>query len=241
MFRVLRQGWRGLAAAKPCCRTKPSTPFRGGGTGQRQIFTSTQPHVGNLRKARTILHSSIYGTVYLSIALLVTDEKLDWSTRQNVGIEAVQEITHAESHEEQLERFWALGPALLKAHSGRDAVLHEPIRPTEDSGLADDLSVRVMTVPDPESPGKNLALCQAAFVEGEEPEFYVATHSDRMSDAAHSLFPEFEKFAKDHHATKGALLIIHPDGNWYCLYYDGARWLNMIFLEWQTAASMGMP
>lgn len=241
MFRVFQQCCRGFSAARPHLGTKVPAQFHVARRPASERVFSNVRRAQNYGKASLVLRSGIYGTIYLSIALLVTDESLDWATRQNVGIEAVQEITHAESHEEQLDRFWALGPALLKAHSGQDAEHHEPLKPSEESGLAEDLVVRLMTAPDPEVPGQNLVLCQAAFVEEEVPDFYVATHSDRMSDAAHSLFPEFEQFTKDHNATKGALLIIHPDGNWYCLYYDGKRWLNMIFLEWQTAASMGIP
>jgi hypothetical protein len=242
MFRAFRQGWRSFSAPTPHFSPSPRvTPLARGSqqTRWRRAHSSTSRGTERARQP-VVLRSGIYGTIYLSIALLVTDEQLDWTTRQSAGMEAVHEVTHAETHEEQLKRFWALGPALLKAHSGKDVQHHEPIQPTEDSGLADDLEVRLMTVPDPETPGATLVLCQAAFVDEEEPEFYVATHYDRMSDAAHSLFPDFEKFAKSYNSAKGALLIIHPDGNWYCLYYDGHRWLNMIFLEWQTAASIGL-
>ncbi|KAH6658511.1 hypothetical protein BKA67DRAFT_656701 [Truncatella angustata] len=242
MFRVFREGWRSLSAAKPHFSPTATTRYR---ISQRLLKQRVQSSFSRQPRGPasqyTVLRSGFYGTIYLSIALLVTDETLDWTTRQNVGIEAVQEITRAETHEEQLKRFWALGPALLKAHTGTDVQHHDPIQPTEDSGLEEDLEVRTMTAPDPESPGTDLLLCQAAFVHEEEPEFYVSTHHNRMADAAHSLSPGFEEFARSQNVKKGALLLIHPDGNWYCLYYDGRRWLNMIFLEWQTAESMGLP
>jgi hypothetical protein len=181
--------------------------------------------------------------VFLSIALLVTDESLDWSTRQSAATQVVQEITGAPDHATQLHNFWAVGPALLQAHAGADAVRHHAastVRPTDDSGLADELEVRLMTAPDPEIPGTTLMLCQAAFVREEEPDFYVATHHDRMLDAAMALIPALEDFAKGYAPARGAMLVLYPDGNWYCLYFDGCRWLNMIFLEWQTAETMGL-
>ncbi|KAI4596829.1 hypothetical protein KJ359_005173 [Pestalotiopsis sp. 9143b] len=245
MFWMVRQALRGLPLAKPRFSPRVSLSTR---TAQRahtqgaqwQRAQPSQARRGQLPKQFAALRSGTYGTIFLSIALLVTDETLDWPTRQSLGIQAVDDVLNAETHEQQLEAFWILGEALLKAHSGTTPDFHEPIRPEEESGLADDLVVRLMTVPDPETPGKNLVLCQAAFIDEEDPEFYVATHSDRMADAAHSLFSGFEEFAKSHDASKGAMLIVHPGGSWYCLYYDGHRWLNLIFLEWQTAASIGL-
>lgn len=251
-------------------RTTPRVgPRAGGGSAGRSSSGSnggsSRTTGGSSSTARAaapiLLRSGIYGTVYLSIALLVTDESLDWGTRQSAATQVVQDVTGAPDHETQLRNFWALGPALLQAHAGGGSVgggggdddgangtatevvvrHHEGgLQPAADSGFEGELDVRLMTAPDPETPGGTLVLCQAAFMREEEPEFYVATHHDRMLDAAMALIPSFEDFARTCAApTRGAMLVLYPDGNWYCLYFDGRRWLNMIFLEWQTAETMG--
>ncbi|KAI1848614.1 hypothetical protein JX266_005473 [Neoarthrinium moseri] len=240
MFRGLWKGWRSLPSAQARFNSTPNqSQFRANvirllrNNGARSLAARPRP------KNSSVLYANIYGSIYLSIALLVTDDSLDWLTRRHAGVEAVQEITLAKDFATKTKNFWALGPALLHAYSGKDVEHHEGLQPTEESGMVDELEVRLMTVPDPDDSDTTLFLCQATFKSEAEPEFYVATRSNRMEDAAYSLMPSVDKVNQQHLAARGLLLLLYPDGSFHCLYYDGRRWLNLLFLEWQTAESMG--
>ncbi|KAK8035538.1 hypothetical protein PG993_010533 [Apiospora rasikravindrae] len=193
-----------------------------------------------------ILRAHIYGTLFLSIALLVPDESLSWDERCELGIKTVQDVTRPATYAEKKAEFMKTGAGLLAlfAGGGADSVaVHEPLAATAESQMEGQLHNWVMTAPDPEVSGGTLLLCQAVFADDDEPDFYVSTHGSMNNDAAEALIPAFEDFArnglKPKGPVRGAMMLLQASGDWKCIYWDGKRWLNLIFLEWQTAESMG--
>ncbi|KAK8040983.1 hypothetical protein PG994_013990 [Apiospora phragmitis] len=194
----------------------------------------------------TILRAHIYGTLFLSIALLVPDESLSWDERSELGIKTVQDVTSPASYAEKKAEFMKTGAALLSMFSGGGSEVvqvHEPLAATAESQLdGGQLENWVMTAPDPEVAGGTLVVCQSVFAADDEPDFYVSTHGSMNNDAAEALIPAFEAFAatlRPRGPVRGAMMLIQASGDWKCIYWDGKRWFNLIFLEWQTAESMG--
>lgn len=196
----------------------------------------------------TILRAHIYGTLFLSIALLVPDESLTWDARCELGIKTVQDIVRQDTYAQKKHEFIMTGAALLALYSGGgadDVQVHEaPLAVTAASQMEGQLQNLVLTAPDPEVEGGTLVLCQSVFVDDHEPDFYVSTHGSMNNDAAEALIPPFEEFARKLQAAgggpvRGAMLVLQASGDWKCIYWDGKRWFNLIFLEWQTAESMG--
>lgn len=194
----------------------------------------------------TMLLAHVYGTLYLSIALLVTDESLSWDARCALGIETVQAVLRLATYEERKAEFMLTGVALLAAFSGlvpEQLQAHDSFAVSPESGMTGELQSWVTTAPDPEVKGGTLLLCQGVFASDDEPELYVSTHGSMNNDAAEALMPPFEAFARSLEAqggpVRGALMVLQPSGDWKCIYWDGKRWFNLIFLEWQTAESLG--
>ncbi|KAH8664514.1 hypothetical protein BX600DRAFT_464580, partial [Xylariales sp. PMI_506] len=269
MFRRL---WQGCRSPQLTSRLRYNTAgdVRLKGVGPSRLLPPTRSWIRYGDGARkdhrrpAMLLAGIYGPIFLSIALLVTDETLDWPTRSQIGMQVVQSVVGQPDHESKTHNFWSLGPALLKEYVGSTGEIeyhnhygtsdqdgagdvvgnnhYRALRPTEESGMEDQLDVRLMTAPDPDHPGGTVVLCQVAVATAEEePEDYVALHGGWAEDVAYSLFPAFERFAGSLPGpARGVMLVLYPQGNWYCLYWDGKRWLNLLFLEWQTAASMGL-
>ncbi|KAK6849310.1 hypothetical protein PG995_013143 [Apiospora arundinis] len=270
MSRRICAGWRSCA---PSLHMRPSPslirhrPFSFSSTLQQQQprrkqqpwiqppqSSSKQQHQGHNRShhagttsARpTVLKAHVYGTLFLSIALLVTDESIDWDRRIELGIDMVQNVTSPPTYAGKKLEFEIVGAGLLSLFSGAgpDTLqLHEGLTATAESQMADQLENWVMTAPDPDVEGGTLILCQSVFVGEDEPDFYVSTHGSMNNDAAEALMPPFEEFAATLKAkggpVRGALLLLQASGDWKCIYWDGKRWFNLIFLEWQTAESMG--
>ncbi|KAK7911181.1 hypothetical protein PG985_013662 [Apiospora marii] len=213
----------------------------------RQLASQQRSRHGAGPKPR-VLRAHIYGTLFLSVALLVPDESMDWDARSELGIKTVQDILRPATYAEKKHEFMMTGAALLALYSGGqadDVQVHEtPLVATAESQMEGHLQNLVLTAPDPEVPGGTLVLCQSVFVDDHEPEFYVSTHGSMNNDAAEALIPPFEEFARTLRAAgggpvRGAMLLLEASGSWKCIYWDGKRWFNLIFLEWQTAESMG--
>ncbi|KAH9904512.1 hypothetical protein F4778DRAFT_780486 [Xylariomycetidae sp. FL2044] len=196
---------------------------------------------------RKLLGARIYGTVWISIGMLVMDESLDWRTRIGIGIQVVQNITLEQDHPTRLKQFWDTGHWLLHQYGGTDVEHHGALRLPADSGFSspDELETRLLTVPDPDIPGGTVILCLAAFLgpDEEDTEIYVSEHGNRLTDAAEAMLPAFEKFAAETYPsspTRGAILVLQQNSDWKSVYWDGHRWINLVYLEWQTAESMGL-
>ncbi|KAI0179873.1 hypothetical protein GGR52DRAFT_216180 [Hypoxylon sp. FL1284] len=199
-------------------------------------------HARTLRAAA----SGIYGTIFMSIVMLVADESMSYQSRQALALSSVYDIMQERDPDEKIRRYWATGRAALEAYAAAggpdDVVVCGAVRPDPRAGWADDeIDAVVMTAPDPEWPGGTLVFCQAVLFDMEPDAIYVAEHGNRATDAAEALLVTVEEFARDLGGpVRGGLLIMQPSGDWKSLYFDGKRWINVVYLEWQTAASMGL-
>lgn len=177
----------------------------------------------------------------MSIVMLVTDESIDYQTRQDLAFATVYNIMHEPDHKTKIARYWATGQFMLASYSGSEIQVHGKLRPDPASGWTDDeLEAVVLTAPDPDWPDGTLVFCQAVLHDPDPDAVYIAEHGNRATDAAEALLAQVEEFARDHGGpVRGGLLLMQPNGDWKSLYWDSKRWINVVYLEWQTAASMG--
>lgn len=178
----------------------------------------------------------------MSIGMLVTDTSLDFSERKRLAMKAVYGIIMEEDLQVMLLRYWSTGDWLLRLYSGAAVTHHGRLRPAAESGWSDDeLDARLMSTPDPDFPGSTFLLCQAVLYDREqdESEVYVSEFGSRSADATEALLASFEAFAKEcKEPVRGVLLLMESDGGWRSIYFDGKRWINVLYLEWQTAANL---
>ncbi|KAI8626247.1 hypothetical protein F5Y19DRAFT_447692 [Xylariaceae sp. FL1651] len=251
---MLRRLWAGSRApahnlTSSLCRSPQQFLFRQVHFSPRSRILRHGPqnnhhHHHQWGKSSRQLHARIYGSVYTSIGFLVLNEALDWEVRRNLGIETVQNITLEADSARKWRKFYETGESLLAAYSGAEVEHHEgAIRFREEAGWGDELETRVLTAPDPEVEGGTLVLCLSVLRDPEE-EIYFSEHGNRLTDATMTVLPEVEAFARALPASpkvRGAMILLQQDGDWKSLYYDGTRWINIVYLEWQTAESMGLP
>ncbi|KAI0380472.1 hypothetical protein F5Y04DRAFT_257453 [Hypomontagnella monticulosa] len=246
MLRRLWAGPRGSATT-----TKFSSRFWRPQQTNRSFFTPpptrTQqgPRTRQSRQSQSrILHAShagIYGSICMSVAMLVTDTTLDFRERQALALKTVYDIVNERDEATKLKRYWDTGLWLLGIYSGAEIEHHGPLRPVKNSGWTEDeLETRLMTTPDPDFDG-TFVFCQALlFDDYRDTDVYVAQNGNRVTDATEALLPTFEAFAKECRGpVRGVILLVQPDGDWKSVYYDGKRWINIVYLEWQTPASLG--
>ncbi|KAI1773234.1 hypothetical protein F4818DRAFT_121283 [Hypoxylon cercidicola] len=236
--RLLQLGAAGPRGSTAFAKTRLSWPR------SRQSFFSHHvaiPRGGPRARPSRVLRASqsgIYGTVFMSIVMLVTDASMDYGARQDLAFSIVHSIMHERDPEVQLLTYWATGQWMLAGYAGADVEVHGRLRAP---GWADDeLEAVVMTAPDPEWRGGTLVVCQAVLFDPDPDDVYVAEHGNRATDAAEALLVKVEEFARGHGGpVRGGILLMQPNGDWKSVYFDGKRWINVVYLEWQTAASMG--
>ncbi|KAI0537461.1 hypothetical protein GGR58DRAFT_471662 [Xylaria digitata] len=199
---------------------------------------------GNSRQrgnSRRQLHARIYGSIYTSIGFLVLNDALDWDARRALAVETVQYITMEREVKEKWRKFYETGQSLLAAYSGNDVeYLKDAIRVPSD---LDYLEVKIFRASDPDVEGGTMLLCLAAL-EDPEGDTYIPANGNRLTDATDALVPEIEALASTLPASprvRGVMVLLQQDGDWKSLYWDGKRWINVVYLEWQTAESMGLP
>lgn len=177
----------------------------------------------------------------MSIAMLVTDENMSYPERQELALKTVYNIIFEQDEEAKLKRYWETGRWLLATYSGTEVQDHGYLQAAPDSGWGDDdLEARLMTTPDPDFPGTTFIFCQAVLYDFEPSEVYIAQHGNRATDAAEAMLSAFESFARHQEGpVRGVILLMQPNGDWKSLYFDGKRWINVVYLEWQTPATLG--
>ncbi|RWA11540.1 hypothetical protein EKO27_g3581 [Xylaria grammica] len=198
----------------------------------------TNYHRQNGNGARQ-LHAGIYASVCVSIGFLVLNDTLDFKVRRRIGIEVVQSVTGQKDVKERWIKFYETGHWLLTAYCGGHVEYHEDaIRAPDDCGL---VNVTIFSSRDPDVEGGTVVLCLVAL-RNQEGDTYFPTNGNRLTDVTESLIPKVEAFASGLEASpkvRGAMVLLEEDGDWKSLYWDGMRWINVVYLEWQTAESMG--
>ncbi|KAI3325446.1 hypothetical protein HD806DRAFT_490319 [Xylariaceae sp. AK1471] len=190
------------------------------------------------------LHAHIFCSIYTSIGFLVLNEALDWDTRRALAVDTVQSITLEMDTEQRWRKFYETGESLLAAYSGAEVEHHEgAIRLRADDGWGDEIETRILTAPDPDVEGGILVLSLTTLRDPEE-ETYLPINGNRLTDATEAVLPEIEAFASrlpNSPRVRGAILLLEQNRDWKCVYWDGKRWINIVYLEWQTAESMNLP
>ncbi|KAI4861030.1 hypothetical protein F4820DRAFT_82301 [Hypoxylon rubiginosum] len=257
MLRRLSQFWAGpRAAAKVCPKAKsPFGTWPPRQSRQSSFFThkvtfprhgprTRQPGYG--RRVLRASPSGIYGTIFMSIVMLVPADSMDYQTRREVAFATFYHVMNAPDEKTKVLRFWVTGLELFARYAGAaDAAEVDRTRWLVELDPAsgwtrDDLQATVVTAPDPERPGGTLVFCQAVLYDPDPGTVYVAEHGNRATDAAEDLLVKVEEFARELGGpVRGGILLMQPNGDWKNVYFDGKRWINVVYLEWQTAASMG--
>ncbi|KAI8963481.1 hypothetical protein F5Y11DRAFT_319380 [Daldinia sp. FL1419] len=185
-----------------------------------------------------VLQAGIYGTICMSMALLVTDTSLSFKERQDLAIQTALRIAREEDEAKRLQLYWETGRSLLEKYSGAAVEDYGNLR--LDQWRDDELEARLAVTPDPDVPGGLLILCQAALSEADPSEVYVAQHTDRISDVMMDLLTAVEDFARHRGLlVRGVVLLLDAHLNWFSVYFDGKRWLNVVYFETQTPESLG--
>jgi hypothetical protein len=243
MFTRFASALRSRAARSPASLARPAwsrqAPFFTQRTLQ-QGFRAAHPPPGPGFKT---LHAGMLNfAVYMSIAILLTDPALqdDWRDRRNAGLEIVQSVTLEQDVHTRLKRFWELGPSLLSSYCRSPVTHHGALPLGPESDWRDEIETRLFSAPDPDDPEKNFVVCQVSFKDQTELDSYVAVYGNILTDVAEDILPTFEKTAKAHGMNRGAVLILQPSSDWKSIYFDGKRYISVVFLEWQTAESMGL-
>ncbi|KAI0104665.1 hypothetical protein GGR51DRAFT_521676 [Nemania sp. FL0031] len=183
------------------------------------------------------LQARIYGTVFMSIGLLVLNEELDWKTRVSQAVRVVHDITSKENASDKFRKCFFTWAELLAAYSGEVLGLYScPI--LDGSGWGSELQLDILTTSDPEVEGGALVL-GVAFVW----DWALHNHPENggLDDAVLTLIPEVEKVANslpESPKVRGGLVILEHTGEWKSFYWDGKRWIKILFLEWQSPESI---
>ncbi|KAI1323363.1 hypothetical protein F5Y16DRAFT_348270 [Xylariaceae sp. FL0255] len=225
--------------------TRPRIPPH----GERRNYHHHHQHQQNGHKGPQVLQKTgIYCSVYTSIGYLVLNEDLDWHERLDLAIDKVQDVTLEPDFEKKWTKFIDLGHSLLDKFSGAEIEEHQgEIRLRDDSGWGgsnDQLRTRLYTAPDPDVEGGVLVLCLGILKDLDDTETYLSGGGgNRLTDCTEAIIPEMEYFARrlpESPRVRGAMIVLQEDGDWKSLYWDGKRWINIVYLEWQTAESMGL-
>ncbi|KAI0516972.1 hypothetical protein F5B22DRAFT_139605 [Xylaria bambusicola] len=179
---------------------------------------------------------STYCTIYVSIMALVIDDRLDWRQRRGIGIHVIQDVIGEEDPEEMRRKFYELG--LTVFHSFVKSDISEYL----DIGFGNNsaASAKLYSAPDPEVEGGTFLLYLVALDSSSE-HTHIVESGNRVTDIAEDLIPNVEKVASvlaESGRVRGAMVLLEEDGSWKSIYWDGKRWINVVFLEWQTPESM---
>ncbi|KAI1340713.1 hypothetical protein F5Y15DRAFT_49447 [Xylariaceae sp. FL0016] len=201
-------------------------------------------HQSNQQRPRQ-LEAKVYGTIYVSIGFLVLNEALDWHARRDLGIRTVQDITLERDDTQKWQKYHSTSLEVFGAYVGgvEHVVAHGTLHLPPSAGWDDALETRLYSALDPESSvaEERIVLCVGALRADETEDVYVSEHGNRLTDATEDLLAPYEAFARSLGARRGGLLLLQEDGDWKSMYWDGLRWINIIYLEWQTAESMMLP
>lgn len=172
---------------------------------------------------------------------MVFNEELDWESRCLIAIGAVQTILKEKDVAARWSRFSKECEAILGAYSGGDVEDHEgAVRiPDDVYWKGSHGKVRILTAPDPELEGGILLLCLVFALDDSKEDVYITSHesSNYVTDVALDMIPEVEAFARSLPASprvRGGMVVLDSaSSNWKTLFWDGRRWINLVYLEFQ--------
>ncbi|KAI1136484.1 hypothetical protein F5Y05DRAFT_405387 [Hypoxylon sp. FL0543] len=184
-----------------------------------------------------ILEAGVYGLIFMSVAMLVTDTSMSYRERRDLALKTIFDIVREEDEPTKVRRYCETGLQLLGRYSGAEIQHHGPLRPDPEAGWRDDeLVTWLMSTPDPDYPGWTFVLCQALLLDPYPEEVYITQHGNRCADASQALMPAFDDFARDYGGpVRGVLLMMQQNGDGQSLYFDGKRWINIAYIELQAA------
>jgi hypothetical protein len=176
--------------------------------------------------------------LFLAALLLGIDtfDMIEWDMKHFLErTEAVISRPGDGSLQTRIQKFCSLGREFLEEYAGRKSTCHDDLcshlelegkrRFTPDQILA-----RVLSVPDPEQPGKSFVLLQAAFADWTDPNAIVDPDETRLSLLSVVLKPWFRRVAEECNANCGAMVFLQLDG-WHIVYFDGHHFMVIKCLE----------
>ncbi|KAI0814036.1 hypothetical protein GGR55DRAFT_633803 [Xylaria sp. FL0064] len=207
--------------------SQPGIPRHGPRTNQYRQHGSSSRH----------LHAGIHCTIFTSIGALVFSEEAGWEEGRANAVRLIGHIIHEKDPEERWRKLCTVIAWSLAWFCGTDfdhlEYYDRPIR------APDFVQTTIMTAPDPEVEGGTLVVWVGMVQDIEDT--YLTENGNRLTDLAETNIPEVEAFASKLEASpkvRGAMVLLDHDGNWKSLYWDGRRWINVVYLEWQTPESM---
>ncbi|KAI1353643.1 hypothetical protein F5Y01DRAFT_275770 [Xylaria sp. FL0043] len=207
--------------------SQPGIPRHGPRTHQYRQHGSSSRH----------LHAGIHCSIFTSIGALALSGETDWEVARARAIRLIGHIILEKDPEERWHTLcmmiaWSLA-SFCETDFDHLGYHNHPIR------VPAFVQTTIMTAPDPEVEGGTLVVCVGMIEDIEDT--YLIENGDRLTDLAQTSIPQVEAFASKLEASpkvRGAMVLLDPGGNWKSLYWDGRRWINVVFLEWQTPESM---
>ncbi|KAI0429906.1 hypothetical protein F5Y09DRAFT_309101 [Xylaria sp. FL1042] len=184
------------------------------------------------------LSAGVQCTIWTSLASLALSEDIDWEEFRFQTLAIIHSITREEDEGERWRKLCAVSGSALASFS--ETELEHFGRHTAPIQVPYDVVTGIMTAPDPEVEGGTLVVCIGMVVRTKEG-LYLTEHGDRLTDLSQDIMPKIEAFARNLEGSpkvRGCLVLLDQDGGWKSLYWDGRRWINIIFVECQTAESM---
>ncbi|KAJ2985928.1 hypothetical protein NUW58_g5275 [Xylaria curta] len=184
------------------------------------------------------LHAGIHGTIFTSIALLVLNDTLDFESRKLLGYKMVESIRWVEDVESRFSKFRQTGESLLAGYSGGPVEYHEGVV----RNLGDGTDVKILTAPDPDVEGGTLPPRPVTLSDLDSTCISPSRGGNRFADTADALIPKLEGFASGlgySPRVRGAMVVFTHTSDWVCVYWDGKRWINIVYLEWAHMTPRG--
>ncbi|KAI1421225.1 hypothetical protein F5Y12DRAFT_39749 [Xylaria sp. FL1777] len=181
------------------------------------------------------LRAHIHTSIYMSITALVLNDAMDIDFGRAMCIRLILKIADEKDPDQKWRIFCETIQQLLSRFSDSQLECHEgAIR------VPSFLETRLLTAPDPEVEGGTLVVFLGMVKDaGNDP--YLIDNGRWITNVALTILPEIEAFASGLESSpkvRGVALLLEPDGSWKSLYWDGKRWMNVLFLEWQDSETL---
>ncbi|KAI0404693.1 hypothetical protein F4802DRAFT_565955 [Xylaria palmicola] len=243
-FHMLRQLWSGgrnpartLANGRHLGSFCRPSQLRQSPSCQRHFLSRANirppsPQTNNYRQdgeGPPLLHGGIHGTVILSLCFFLLNYKPEYYDSHIIqGENYVYNIARERDPEKRTKKLYEVGDYLLSA-LGEVENHGRPFSVPEEG----DVDFRVLTAPNPRVKGGKTLLCLVPLRSlGDQTRLDAS--GNRFKDVSEAMIPKIEAFAGRWPGSRGAMLILDETGDWMTLLWDGKKWLNIAFLEWQS-------